>query len=226
MDWTSMSPWDLGWDDTVIAPDLNWEQAWTIESSSPHSSSSSSFSPPDATLSNKDALLMLDLDMMSPHGSTTVHTHTQNQQHLDMQNSPPSSSLVALYQPSLTRNFSYHHHSATSEQEQQAPLELAQTLEPLLHVAVRSRKSTMVSMLLQHGAAAVGDQNSDGATALHVATELGDEAIVSLLLSYGADSSVRDVRGQDALHLAVSAGHTAIVKLMLDNCKMTHEGSC
>ncbi|KAF2754518.1 ankyrin [Pseudovirgaria hyperparasitica] len=94
--------------------------------------------------------------------------------------------------------------------------ETREPTEPVLHLAVRTGKTAIVGMLISYDAAKWSDRDRNGATALHIATELGDERMVACLLQFGADTTVRDDRGQDVLYTAVSAGHTSIVKLILD----------
>jgi len=92
----------------------------------------------------------------------------------------------------------------------------AQTRAPLLHVAIRTRKKTMVRLLLRRGATAVDDRDAHGRTALHVAAQAGDEEMVLLLLKYGADPEAMDGNGLDALRLAVEHGREEIVEMLLD----------
>ena len=203
--------------------DLNWEQAWTIGSTTP-SIGTSSISIGEGATPSDGSTLLAEMDMMSPRGAGATHSEgkdqiTAHQSHhgLGVHRSPPSTQL-ALCHPPHTGGLL---HNASSLE--QLSLETGQTLEPvepLLHAAVRSRNRTVVAMLIQRGAVAVNDRDGDGTTALHIATELGDEAIVSLLLDYGADSSARDSRGKDPLFLAVSAGHTGIVDVMLDRSRL------
>jgi hypothetical protein len=94
----------------------------------------------------------------------------------------------------------------------------AQTNAPLLHVAVRTRKKTMVCLLLRRGATAVDERDAQGRTALHVAVECGDEGMVRLLLKHGADpnANAKDGSRLDILRLAVECGREEIVETILD----------
>ncbi|KAI1083474.1 hypothetical protein F5B20DRAFT_595486 [Whalleya microplaca] len=91
------------------------------------------------------------------------------------------------------------------------------SIQPLLHVAARSRNRRVMTTLLKHGAVQVDDQDSQGQTSLHIAAELGDEALVLLLLCHGADPHVCDNCGQSPLYLAVSGGHNEIVESLLEH---------
>ncbi|GAM35115.1 hypothetical protein TCE0_015f03170 [Talaromyces pinophilus] len=66
---------------------------------------------------------------------------------------------------------------------------------PLLHVAARSCKQAVIRVLLRRGGAIADEHDGEGRTALHIAAELGDGVIVSLLLDHGADPRVRDSVG-------------------------------
>ncbi|KAF8247254.1 ankyrin repeat protein [Wilcoxina mikolae CBS 423.85] len=77
----------------------------------------------------------------------------------------------------------------------------------------------------------VNTENTEfkGRTALHLAAELGHEAIPRLLLEYKACIDARTrFRAGTALHLAAENGHEALVKLLLtlgaDRNAKNHEG--
>ena len=87
---------------------------------------------------------------------------------------------------------------------------------PLLHVAIRTQKKTMVRLLLRRGATTVDERDVHGRTALHVAVQRGDEEMVRTLLKHGADPEATDGCGLDALRLAVECGQEGIVEMLLD----------
>ncbi|KAF1922288.1 uncharacterized protein M421DRAFT_96846 [Didymella exigua CBS 183.55] len=87
---------------------------------------------------------------------------------------------------------------------------------PLLHVAIRSRSRDVIRVLLRRGVVNIDDCDAEGRTALHLAAELGDEALVSLLLGQRADSQLRDNRGRLAVYYAVEKGHHEVVELLID----------
>ena len=68
-------------------------------------------------------------------------------------------------------------------------------------------------MLLEHGAA-VDLQNIHGNTALTIAAYNRQAAVVPLLLSAGADTTLRDKDGETAMDLAKEAGASDIVRLL------------
>ncbi|TDH14926.1 hypothetical protein EPR50_G00025900 [Perca flavescens] len=84
---------------------------------------------------------------------------------------------------------------------------------PLI-IAVVHRLYDIISLLLEHGAAAAqGDE--DQWTALHFAAQNGDDRTVRLLLDKGAVADAREKTGWMALHLACQNGHETVVRLLL-----------
>jgi ankyrin repeat protein len=75
----------------------------------------------------------------------------------------------------------------------------------------------VIQVLLRRGVAAIDERDSEGRTALHIATELGDEVLVRLLLGQGADTRVKDAHGRLALHYAVEKGQCEVVEMLLDH---------
>lgn len=223
--------------------DLVWDQAVTISSVSSPVLPSPALCHPEGILPAQDPMLLMNLDtMMSPASSASgsssgllplkhhdspvpypVAAPDLLQQPQQQQQHSPTATQTSLplattqYSPCLPGDPLQHCSPPPATPMPETPLQKppVDQVQPLLHVAVRSRNRAMIVVLLQYGGASVADQDANGETALHIATELADRGIVSLLLCYGADISIRNARGQDALHLAVSAGHTAIVELML-----------
>uniref|UniRef100_UPI00358E2872 NF-kappa-B inhibitor epsilon-like n=1 Tax=Myxine glutinosa TaxID=7769 RepID=UPI00358E2872 len=75
-----------------------------------------------------------------------------------------------------------------------------------LHLAVLQRDITMVELLLQLGVSLESYESRSGRTALHLATELHEPAVVFRLVRYGADLNARTFSGCTPLHLAVGLG--------------------
>jgi len=57
----------------------------------------------------------------------------------------------------------------------------------------------------------------NGATAIHMAAQLGHNLCLGILLKYGADVNARDFLGRTPLMAAVATGRSDIIKLLLDN---------
>ncbi|KAI0682863.1 ankyrin repeat-containing domain protein [Cytidiella melzeri] len=58
--------------------------------------------------------------------------------------------------------------------------------------------------------------NADGKTALHIASQRGNEELVRMLLSLGADFDLPDNEGNTALHYGSAWGHIPVVQLLIE----------
>jgi ankyrin repeat protein len=67
-----------------------------------------------------------------------------------------------------------------------------------------------VNLCLEHGADPLAF-NNDGATALHIATGAGADALVKILVAHGADLDVQDKSGRTPLDIASGASPTGFV---------------
>ena len=83
------------------------------------------------------------------------------------------------------------------------PLPVANSL---LLVAVRSSQPGCTALMLRYGASSNATSAAGAITALHVAVQLNEMAIVHLLLDAGADVTAVDHNHQTALHHAARAG--------------------
>ncbi|KAL5435443.1 hypothetical protein PMIN05_007252 [Paraphaeosphaeria minitans] len=138
---------------------------------------------------------------------------------------PSSASTSPLYRSSIS-SYSPNRRSTVSSTSSMGQLVAAQPSSvcnkssqiryPLLHVAIRTRKKSMVRLLLRRGASKINEQDQHGRTALHIAAESGDEEIVEVLMKHGANSKLLDNQGLDALHYAVEQGHEDVVEMLLD----------
>lgn len=85
----------------------------------------------------------------------------------------------------------------------------------LMHWAAINNRGEIVKYFVSKGAIIDrfgGDLNS---TPLHWATRQGHLPMVVLLMSYGADPSLRDGEGCSCIHLAAQFGHTSIVAYLI-----------
>lgn len=62
----------------------------------------------------------------------------------------------------------------------------------------------------------INKKDSDGMTALHRAAQVGNEALVRLLLSNGADTKAKVGIGRTVLHLAEEGRNEAVIQLLLE----------
>ena len=61
----------------------------------------------------------------------------------------------------------------------------------------------MVSELLKCGYRSLEAKNEEGETAVHLASRLGEDAILASLVAAGASVNARDQRGNTPLHVTV-----------------------
>jgi ankyrin repeat protein len=87
---------------------------------------------------------------------------------------------------------------------------------PPLALAVFMGHRDVAALLLREGAAINSTaRNSLKISPLHAAVERGDEALVALLLSHGADPEAKEFLGGTALHSSAAAGNAGVVRLLL-----------
>jgi ankyrin repeat protein len=86
----------------------------------------------------------------------------------------------------------------------------------LLHIACERRHvhPAFVILLIQRGAK-IDDVEKTGLTALHVASSRGNVALVSLLLEWGADPTLKDYAGQNALTWACLYNQTDVAMRLI-----------
>lgn len=84
-----------------------------------------------------------------------------------------------------------------------------------LFTAAREGNLEKVRYFLQNSN--INSRNTDGKTALHIACEHEQEAVVELLLEYSIDMSIRDDDGRDALNYAKLSGNKKIITRLQDS---------
>jgi ankyrin repeat protein len=84
---------------------------------------------------------------------------------------------------------------------------------PVLIQVVRGRDVRLTRMLLEHGADANTRDDLSGKTALMIASELGYEDVVKVLMEYGARLDI-SFKAETALSLARKNYHTGVVRLL------------
>ena len=82
----------------------------------------------------------------------------------------------------------------------------------------------MVSLLLKNSAQ-VNLTDNKGRTALHYASELGQDETLEMLLVAGADPNVPEIEtGRTALHLAIENGQFNSVQILWNHCQSGKTG--
>ncbi|KZV62440.1 ankyrin [Peniophora sp. CONT] len=93
----------------------------------------------------------------------------------------------------------------------------------LFYRAVGGGSLSIVEMVLQHTRTDVNERFEDGSTPLSLASELGHDEVVALLLAQGADPNAEAMPSQKAerqglwkaLHAAARNGHVKVVQVLL-----------
>lgn len=85
-------------------------------------------------------------------------------------------------------------------------------LTPLI-IAVQHRQLSYAEWLLRNGAEVDG-RSKTGETALHFAAKTGDTQCIQLLKRYGADSTLRDLKGQTARDEALQNNHQSLLQFL------------
>ncbi len=98
-----------------------------------------------------------------------------------------------------------------------SPNEVNASGETALHVAIRRCLPAMAELLLRFGANAAqpSDVRCGAQTPLHLAAELDQCTILTMLLAFGADPSVRNAQRQTPLHVAALLGHVAAARVLV-----------
>lgn len=89
----------------------------------------------------------------------------------------------------------------------------------LLHRATREGDLKIVSELLKSGYRNIDAKNTEGQTAVHVASILGNSDIIECLLEAGANATIRDSGGLTPLHYACQENQYIIIRTLIDKGK-------
>jgi ankyrin repeat protein len=85
----------------------------------------------------------------------------------------------------------------------------------LLHIAAIQKEVEIAATLLEHNLA-LDSLNSDGKSALMIASQNWDDAMASLLLAKGADARLAGADLHTALHIAAASNSLGVFKLLLE----------
>ncbi|GAB6033390.1 hypothetical protein CHUAL_013153 [Chamberlinius hualienensis] len=99
-----------------------------------------------------------------------------------------------------------------------APIELRNDMEQTpMHLAAWHGRTKIVKDLLWRNKTVINYTDEDGNTPLHVASLVGNESVVKLLIEAGASLDIRNSRMWTSLDCAASRGFVSIVKLLLES---------
>lgn len=84
-----------------------------------------------------------------------------------------------------------------------------------IHTAVASGNADRISGELAKNAAVINQVDENGKTPLHIAAEMKNAGIVSILLSKGANPAIKDRSGKTPLRIAVDSGSADCVEVIV-----------
>ena len=98
--------------------------------------------------------------------------------------------------------------------------------QTLLHRAVDENKEEAACFLVRAGCdlntarrpgpgGEGGEEARDGQAPLHLATQWGQDAVVTTLIEHGADINSQDSEGKTVVHHAIESGHQGIINMLL-----------
>ncbi|KAG5508355.1 hypothetical protein JIQ42_08280 [Leishmania sp. Namibia] len=87
---------------------------------------------------------------------------------------------------------------------------------------VRASNASQLQYLLREGLCNVNDRDYNGCTPLHVAAGEGNQAIVRVLLSFGADVVAVDNNGRTPLDCAAANRHSGVARYLLTLIRSKH----
>ncbi|XP_056145493.1 ankyrin repeat domain-containing protein 50 [Lampris incognitus] len=97
---------------------------------------------------------------------------------------------------------------------------------PLLYLLVLEDHLKMAALLVEKGGVPLESRDSEGRTALHVASWQGNVEAVGLLLRHGADSNAQDKEGRPPLHSVAWRGHAEVGQILLEAKGITVDLAC
>ncbi|GAB0098947.1 Tyrosine-protein kinase [Sergentomyia squamirostris] len=86
----------------------------------------------------------------------------------------------------------------------------------LLHRATKEGNYTVVSELLKCGYRNIDAKNQDGQTAVHLACQYADQAILEKIIECNANVNFRDIKGNTPLHYACRNQPASVIQLLID----------
>lgn len=89
----------------------------------------------------------------------------------------------------------------------------------LHHCAAGGCVRTMEALLGHHSTRFMEAADQEGNTALHVAAKYGHVAVIELILSRGADITVRNMKKLTCLDVAIECGKERVAEALIKNDK-------
>jgi hypothetical protein len=83
-----------------------------------------------------------------------------------------------------------------------------------LIAAQQNKNPELVKLFLEHGAQKYIDARQNGSSAVHIAAEMGDQALLKNLAELGANLNLTNKKGQTAAHIAAENGRVSILKTL------------
>ncbi|XP_029981407.1 ankyrin repeat domain-containing protein 50 [Sphaeramia orbicularis] len=97
---------------------------------------------------------------------------------------------------------------------------------PLLYLLVLESRLEMATLLIEKGGVPLESRDSEGRTALHVASWQGCADIVTLLLKHGANPNAQDSEGRPPLHSVAWTGHADVGWRLLETSGVNIDLAC
>ncbi|XP_034042115.1 ankyrin repeat domain-containing protein 50 [Thalassophryne amazonica] len=97
---------------------------------------------------------------------------------------------------------------------------------PLLYLLVLENRLEMATLLIEKGGIPLESRDSEGRTALHVASWQGSVDMVQLLLLHGANLNAQDTEGRPPLHSVAWTGHAEVGRCLLEATDINVDLSC
>lgn len=89
------------------------------------------------------------------------------------------------------------------------------TDEPILFEVIRNSSVEIFKIMLESGKVDIKEVNSLGESAVHIAAQQGNAAILSVLLNNGIPPNVTDYEGLTLMHHAAKRGQTNLIKQLI-----------
>uniref|UniRef100_A0A1A8VCX1 Uncharacterized protein n=1 Tax=Nothobranchius furzeri TaxID=105023 RepID=A0A1A8VCX1_NOTFU len=97
---------------------------------------------------------------------------------------------------------------------------------PLLYLLVLNNCLDMAALLIEKGGVPLESRDSEGRTALHVASWQGNVEIVGLLLNHGANPNTQDAEGRPPIHSVAWTGHVTMGHRLLEASAVNIDLAC